>query len=88
MKHLFLLMLLPVFLTSCISRTESTESVSETPTANEMTDKLRHIVLFKFKESSSPADIQEIEEAFASLPSQIEEIKDFEVLRETLWVEV
>ncbi|HKL14731.1 MAG TPA: Dabb family protein [Balneolaceae bacterium] len=78
MKHLFLLMLLPVFLTSCISRTESTESVSETPTANEMTDKLRHIVLFKFKESSSPADIQEIEEAFASLPSQIEEIKDFE----------
>lgn len=43
-----------------------------------MTEQLRHIVLFKFKDSSTPEDIRRIEEAFASLPSQIDEIKDFE----------
>lgn len=39
---------------------------------------LRHVVMFKFSASSSPADIQKIEEAFASLPEQIKEIKNFE----------
>lgn len=40
--------------------------------------KLRHIVLFKFKEGTSALDIQRVEEAFAELPSKIEEIKGFE----------
>lgn len=44
----------------------------------EMTEQLRHVVLFKFTESSTEDDIQQIEEAFATLPSQIDEIKDFE----------
>jgi hypothetical protein len=39
---------------------------------------LRHVVMFKFSASSSPASIQKIEEAFASLPGQIKEIKNFE----------
>jgi hypothetical protein len=39
---------------------------------------LRHAVLFKFKDSSSPADIKKVEEAFKALPSQIKEIADFE----------
>jgi hypothetical protein len=78
MKNISLIIILLVSLTSCVAKTDTSENESETPTVNEMTEQLRHIVLFKFNESSSPADIQEIEEAFAALPSQIEEIKDFE----------
>lgn len=40
--------------------------------------KLRHVVLFTFKESSTSIDIKKIEEAFNELPSKIPEIKDFE----------
>ena len=39
---------------------------------------LRHIVLFKFKEDASEAEIARVEEVFAKLPEKISEIKDFE----------
>lgn len=39
---------------------------------------LRHVVLFKFKESSSPGTINALEKAFVALPSKIKEIKDLE----------
>jgi hypothetical protein len=39
---------------------------------------LRHVVLFKFKDSTSPADIKKVEDAFRALPSKIKEIKSFE----------
>lgn len=39
---------------------------------------LRHVVLFKFKDSSSIADIQKVEDAFRALPSKIKQIKSFE----------
>ena len=39
---------------------------------------LRHVVLFAFKEAATPAQLDAIEQAFAALPSQIAEIKDFE----------
>ena len=39
---------------------------------------LRHVVLFKFKDTSTPAQIKEVEEAFRQLPSKIKTIKDFE----------
>lgn len=39
---------------------------------------LRHVVLFKFKESTTPEQIKEIEQAFAALPSKIDAIADFE----------
>ena len=39
---------------------------------------LRHVVLFSFKSSSSPADVKSVEDAFRKLPSQIREIKAFE----------
>ncbi|MDO8966747.1 MAG: Dabb family protein [Algoriphagus sp.] len=39
---------------------------------------LRHVVLFGFKESSSPEDIQSVIDAFKALPAQIKEIKGFE----------
>jgi hypothetical protein len=42
------------------------------------TKMLRHVVLFKFKDSATSSQIQEIENAFKSLPSKIKEIKGFE----------
>ncbi len=39
---------------------------------------LRHVVLFKFKESSTPEDVKTIEDAFRALPSKIKEIKGYE----------
>ncbi len=39
---------------------------------------LRHVVLFAFAETATPADIGAIEHAFAALPAQIAEIKGLE----------
>jgi len=39
---------------------------------------LRHVVLFSFKEGTTPAQIREVEKAFAVLSAQIKEIKAFE----------
>ncbi len=39
---------------------------------------LRHVVMFKFKESSSAADVQKVEAAFRALPSKIKQIKGYE----------
>jgi hypothetical protein len=39
---------------------------------------LRHVVLFKFKDGTSPEDIRKVEDSFRTLPTQIKEIKDFE----------
>ena len=39
---------------------------------------LRHAVFFKFKESSSESDVDEVVKAFAALPEKIDSIVDFE----------
>ena len=39
---------------------------------------LRHVVMFKFKDSASAKDIKKVETAFRALPAQIKEIKSFE----------
>jgi hypothetical protein len=39
---------------------------------------LRHVVLFKFKSTSTPEDIKKIVEAFRELPKKISEIHSFE----------
>ena len=39
---------------------------------------LRHVVLFKFKDSSTPDDIKKVENAFRELPSKISTIKSLE----------
>jgi hypothetical protein len=42
------------------------------------TKMLRHVVLFKFKDGASPADVKKVEDAFSKLPSQIKEIAGYE----------
>ncbi len=39
---------------------------------------LRHVVMLKFKDTSTPEQIKEVEDAFRKLPSQIKTIKAFE----------
>ena len=39
---------------------------------------LRHVVMFKFKESATPANIKLVEEEFAKLPQKIGGIQSFE----------
>ncbi len=39
---------------------------------------LRHVVVFKFKDNTSPEDVKKVEDAFRALPSKIKEIKGFE----------
>ncbi len=39
---------------------------------------LRHVVLFKFKDTSSADDIHRLEKAFSALPDKIKEIKGYE----------
>ncbi len=38
----------------------------------------RHIVLFKFKDSATPAQVEALEKAFGELPSKIDTIVDYE----------
>ena len=38
---------------------------------------ITHVVLFKFKPQTSPAEIHQLAEGLASLPEQIEEIREF-----------
>ena len=47
---------------------------AQTPTVKT----LRHVVLFKFKDNTSAADIKSVEDAFRLLPGKINLIKGFE----------
>lgn len=40
---------------------------------------LRHMVLYKFKDDAKPAQVQEVIDAFAALPSKIDTIAGFEM---------
>lgn len=84
MKKLIVIAISSLILIACGSNegtvTEKA-SIAETPKVEEVkpTEKmLRHVVLFKFKDESSEADIKKVEEAFMGLPSKIDAIKDFE----------
>jgi len=56
----------------------SVSLMSNAQTKKQSTKMLRHAVLFKFKDSSTPEDIKKVEASFRGLPSQIKEIKSLE----------
>lgn len=56
---------------ACSSDTDSHSASSEAPL-------LRHVVLFKFKDDASEAQVNKIVEAFGALPSKIPEIVDYQ----------
>lgn len=49
-----------------------------TPATAEEPGVYRHVVLFKFKESATPEQVQSVETAFKALPSKIDTITGFE----------
>jgi len=67
---------------SCINdksdHDEDVDDQDQSETAMKQEKKLRHVVLFKFKEEADQESIIEVEEAFRALPSKIPEIKDLE----------
>lgn len=80
-----ILMLAAVAFSSCQNADSKNESAQSETTTAETTTKptetkkmLRHVVLFKFKDSSTPAQIKEVEDAFLALPSKIKDIKSLE----------
>jgi hypothetical protein len=79
MKYLALLAVLAVFTFSCkeVEEKEIHEDVAES-SMTEASAKLRHVVMFKFKEESSVEDIDSVVKAFENLPNEIPEIKGFE----------
>jgi hypothetical protein len=54
----------------------SSPAFAEAPSKGEKL--LRHVVLVKFKDSATAADVQKVTDAFAALPKKIDVIQDFE----------
>lgn len=75
MKNNIFILLILLF-SSCINNPENT--TNNKTVINKATKQLRHVVLFKFKETSSAIAIKKIETAFINLPTKIKEIKAFE----------
>ena len=48
------------------------------PSKKPTVGKLRHVVLLKFKDDASGAEVKKIEDAFRALPSKVPEVVDFE----------
>jgi hypothetical protein len=46
--------------------------------ADPVSGSLRHVVLFKFKDGTSPEQVQQVVDAFRALPKKIDAIQDFE----------
>jgi hypothetical protein len=55
-----------------------TSIFAQTDTKPKTTKILRHVVIFKFKESSSPSDIQKVEDTFFALKNVIPQVADME----------
>ena len=60
------------------TNTTAQSSIKKVSTEKEISKQLRHVVLFKFKDGTSEADIQKVEMAFSELPNKIPEIKGYE----------
>lgn len=63
-----------LIITCCLCFTASVNAQK----ATHKTPLLRHVVLFKFKDSASTQNIKKVETAFRALPQKIALIKDFE----------
>jgi hypothetical protein len=82
-KTLLPLAFAALVLASCNNRQETaaTTGQAETPdlaTTQEPDSLLRHVVLFKFKDTSTPEQVREVQQAFSALPGQIDAIHDYE----------
>lgn len=77
MKKIYFILFAILFFASC-SPNPKTEKVQSEPKNNEPQKVLRHVVLFKFTDASTPEDIKKVEDAFGALKGKISLIKDYE----------
>lgn len=68
----------PVFLMLIPCSLLATTSFADEPEAEKEATVLRHVVLFKFKEDVTAAQVKEVVDAFAALPEKIDTIVDLE----------
>lgn len=73
----FLAILLPVMLTA-LSDPFTANATGFDPFAANAAGRFRHVVLFKFKEGTTPEQIARVESEFRKLPTLIDTIVDFE----------
>lgn len=79
MKSILLSLLCILCFTSCNKYVQTEVQIGDKKVmTTKETKRLRHLVLFKFKETATQAQIKEIENAFMALPTKIEVIRDFE----------
>lgn len=78
MKTTLLILSTLLLLSSCNQIDKTTSNESSEIKLDKKTEQLRHVVLFKFKESATRVEVEKVEAAFIALPSKIKEIKDFE----------
>lgn len=71
-----LLLALPLFF-GCAS-TSNAPDTGAAMTRNPHLGRVRHVVLFKFKDGTAPADIEKVVAAFAALRTTIPQIRDYE----------
>jgi hypothetical protein len=74
MKKVLSVLIVIIFM--AVTNAESVNA--QTTTSSGSGKALRHVVMFKFKETSSAADIAKVETAFAGLSKSIPLIKSFE----------
>ncbi|MDP5140669.1 MAG: Dabb family protein [Spirosomaceae bacterium] len=78
MKKIFFLMLISAAAFTACKQEEKVE-ITKVMTEEKKPEKvLRHVVMFKYKDTTTEADIQSVNDAFAALPSKIEQIKGYE----------
>ena len=78
-KWIVLIFLCSGLLLSCSQPKEQPATTQNMDKAYvESSQRLRHVVLFKFKEGVDPAAIATVEQAFAALPGKIPQIMEFE----------
>ena len=70
--------LLMLLAAGCTSTPRHASNQSQAMSTNPHLGRIRHVVMFRFTEDADPAAIARVEEAFAALPSQIPQIRDFE----------
>lgn len=85
LSYVLYLGLITSFMTSCNKKNPANQGSGDQDNPQVVAESvsndkevLRHVVLFKFKDSSSVEDVKAIEDAFRKLPEKIEEILDFE----------
>ena len=64
--------------TSAMSQTTTKTQSKPTSMKQSETGLLRHVVIFKFKDSATPAQVKEVEQAFSALPAKIPTIIGYE----------